>query len=532
MPDFLKEDGAFSGQKSTPLAFVPPEARAIGLFPAGVFAKPSADCHELDNTSLARWYFRDESILVPATISITPPYSLQGTQAESDIACRAHQASIRLPAEPPLIWTAADSCLDKTRISEDASRLICDSGEIPFRLAERHPLNQAFLDMSSYNWLQARSLFMRGTVNLDMSFVARTLWPLDFKLPEKPPAHPLAAHPLAIRARIREEPSGGARSAFSAETLWQAPDIHAPSPGQPVIAFILNGAQGDDDEAHGGHFAIATGRIGPGGAIHDWLVANFYTLDTESEKGIIAASVPLDNYFADINAGQAWYRPSHILVATLSSEHVATALQSALSSAFRDFYGHRLRYHHATANCAGISVDILRALGWRIPGRGAEGWLNAFGALLLTLARSGSLVQGKLQFDYLTEDRTRLYPAAAFEEIAANLLRLATKDCPPDGLSPFERRLAGDMDSLMLLRIPQFPSSRAWGEHAVVDAQEYRKRLPPRQEDRRIVPVPRRRLPAELAANEASCAGWQRSDYAVIGLGGFIIAVITALLLT
>ena len=88
------------------------------------------------------------------------------------------------------------------------------------------------------------------------------------------------------------------------------------------------------------------------------------------------------------------------------------------------------------------------------------------------------------------------------------------------------------MDSLMLLRIPQFPSSRAWGDHAVVDAQEYRKRLPPRLEDRRIVPVPRRRLPAELAANEAGCAGWQRSDSAVIGLGGLIIAVIAALLLT
>ena len=33
--------------------------------------------------------------------------------------------------------------------------------------------------------------------------------------------------------------------------------------------------------------------------------------------------------------------------------------------------------------------------------------------------------QGKALFDYLTEDRTRLYPAAAFEEIAADLLRLA-----------------------------------------------------------------------------------------------------------
>ena len=34
---------------------------------------------------------------------------------------------------------------------------------------------------------------------------------------------------------------------------------------------MLNGAQGDDDEAHGGHFALVTGRIGARGAIGDWI---------------------------------------------------------------------------------------------------------------------------------------------------------------------------------------------------------------------------------------------------------------------
>ena len=84
-----------------------------------------------------------------------------------------------------------------------------------------------------------------------------------------------------------------------------------------MLAFIVNGAQGDDDEAHAGHFAIVTGRIADDGAIGDWLVNNFYTLDAESEKGIIAAPVPLDNYLADLNSGQAYYRPSHLLVAVL-----------------------------------------------------------------------------------------------------------------------------------------------------------------------------------------------------------------------
>ena len=461
-----------------------------------------------------------------------PPDGEHSATADKDLTAGSLHALSSKAAEPPLIWTATDSCLDEVRISKDASLLICDNGEIPLRLAERHPLNQAFVDASSFTWLQERSLFIRGAMNPDGSFKARTFWPLDFRLPANPLLRPTAAEPLAIRTRIREEAAGGARSPFSAEALWRASDTEAISAGKTVIAFILNGAQGDDDEAHGGHFAIATGRVGPDGAIHDWLVANFYTLESESEKGIIAASVPLDNYFADLNAGQAWYRPSHILVATLRSERVADTLQSALSTAFRNFYGHHLRYHHAAANCTGISVDLLRALGWRVPGRGAESWLKAFGALLLTLARSGNLAQGKLQFDYLTEERTRLYPAAAFEEIGADLLRLATNGRPPGSLSHFERCLAEDMDSLMLMRVPQFPSSRQWGNHAVVDAGEYRERLPVREEDRRIVPVSRRQPPAELLGNTTGGTGWQRSDYAVIALGSLIVAMIAAYLLT
>jgi hypothetical protein len=35
-----------------------------------------------------------------------------------------------------------------------------------------------------------------------------------------------------------------------------------------------------------------------------------------------------------------------------------------------------------------------------------------------------SLSKGKATFDYLTEDQTRLYPAAAFEEMGADLLKL------------------------------------------------------------------------------------------------------------
>ena len=236
----------------------------------------------------------------------------------------------------------------------------------------------------------------------------------------------LAADPAAFRGWVRAQPQGGAQSPFVVESVWRRPGSSAPRAGQPLIGLMLNGAQGDDDEAHGGHFALMTGRIGVQGGIDDWLVNNFYTLDAESEKGIIAAPVPLDNYLGDLNSGQAWYRPSYLLVATLKDARSAAHLQSALGRVYNQFYRHQFAYQHARANCAGISVTTARTLGWQVPARGPESWLQAIVGLPLVAAREASLTKGKATFDYLTEDQTRLYPAAAFEEMGADLLRLAT----------------------------------------------------------------------------------------------------------
>jgi hypothetical protein len=137
---------------------------------------------------------------------------------------------------------------------------------------------------------------------------------------------------------------------------------------------MLNGAQGDDDEAHAGHFALVTGRVGPGGAMGDWLANNFYSLDLESEKGILASIVPLDNYLADLNSGQAWYRPSYLIVAVLKRERVANQVQGALERTYNQFYRHQLIYEHSTMNCTSISVDVLRHNGLNARARASTSW--------------------------------------------------------------------------------------------------------------------------------------------------------------
>ena len=224
---------------------------------------------------------------------------------------------------------------------------------------------------------------------------------------------------------MREAPHGGAQSPYSAVTLWQRDAADADWVGRPILALMVNGAQGDDDEAHGGHFALVTGRVAEDGGIGDWLANNFYTLDAESEKGILAAPVPLDNYLADLNSGQSWYRPSYLVVAVLRNAHAPALVQSALNRVYNQFYRHQLTYYHPSENCTSISVDALRAIGWPIPVRGPSSRLLAWIGFPFLALKERSIGKAKLAFDYLYTDQTRLLPAAALEEAFGSLWALA-----------------------------------------------------------------------------------------------------------
>src|SRR5271165_3450057 len=124
-------------------------------------------------------------------------------------------------------------------------------------------------------------------------------------------------------------------------------------------------------------------------------------------------------------------------------------------------------------NCASICIDVLRTLGWNVPGRGATSWTAAALGLPYFALRERSLAKAAQHFDYLTEEQTRLFPAAAFEEIGADLLRFATGQATraPTAL---ESMLIEDLDAIVFVRVPQLPSSRVWGDYPVAGAREYR----------------------------------------------------------
>jgi len=502
---------------------------AFGLYAAADFdledgaSALSGDCPTIPQ---ALWYFQRETIAVPKRGRPVATFAAR-VSVSDDLRSWLAQRDASTLEFPPLVWVAAAHVLTEARLSADASTLESRVGALRASLVPKIALNRSYFDATSAAFFHQRTVRARGTMN-GTAFAIRTLWPEDWRI-DRAPADALlppgVPETLALRARMRAQPSGGARSPFAASTLWRRAGVpDRIPPGRTVLAFMLNGAQGDDDEAHGGHFALITGRTDEQGSIADWLVNDFYALDSESEKGILAAPVPLDNYLADLNSGQSWYRPSQMLVLVLAQERAAVLLQAALNRVYNHFWRHQLPYRHASMNCAGISVDLLRLLGWHIAARGPASRAAATIAFPYVAATERSVAKARVAFDYLVEDLTRLMPAAAFEECGAAALRLAAaglaKSVSGAAAGPLERMLADDIERVLYVHLPQLPSSRVFGDAPVVTPWEFRARMPVEPQ---IVPVPPRPLPDALWPHDLVPVERPASHYAAIVWGTLLV---------
>jgi hypothetical protein len=468
----------------------------LGLFdPGELVAARGRDAAAVAGPAAA-WYFADEWVAIPAPGTPVAGHALH-TRPMHDVRRWGDAHAARAPREsPPLVWIGAPDAFRHARIDIDRATVAVDDGTRALVLADRLAQNRSWLDASSTRWLAARTLAVRGE-RRDRALFARTLWPEDFRLGPAPP--PLRALPdaptraLRLRAWIREPIRADAP--YDAATVWQR-DARARWDGASVVALVLNGAQGDDDEAHAGHFALATGRIADDGSIGGWLVNNFYSLDSESEKGILAAPVPLDHYQGELNAGQSWYRPSWIVAAVLDDARAAVRVQSAFGRVFAHFWRHQLPYYHPIDNCTGITIDTLSALGLDLARRGPTSRIGAPLAYPALLARERSLARAAIAYDYLVTDRTRLLPALAVEALFEALWALAEQRHDPRGT--LARELQHDLAALAVVRLPQFPSSRAFGAPPVVSLAEYRQRVPRDPAQRKIIALPERAFPDAL----------------------------------
>ncbi len=473
----------------------------LGLLPGTHFRLADGHCADCPTLKQGLWYFRGQTLAVPQGAPLSS-YAPTGDIMQDVRDWAAGGAAGQLDY-PGLVWLAAPHILDDATILPAGGLLrSVDGVQTGFHLTPKIASNRSFWDGKTTAFFAQRHVRMRGTYTAQQSaFIARTVWPKDFVIDgTKLAPQPLAADET-LRGFVRAD-GGGASSPYAARLLWERQPRLAQERqwrDKAVIGIMLNGAQGDDDEAFGGHFGIATGRMGGQGEWSDWIVNNFYNLDSYSEKGTIAAPVTMDNYLMDVNSGQSYYRPSYMLVAVLNQPRTAVAYQGGVQRVFNHFYRHDFNYRHAQANCAGISVDVFKALGWNVPERGPTSPLKAVGAYAYLAAKDMSLESGRKIYDYLTEEQVRLYPAVAFEALGEDLLQLVGAR-PGLGrtLSGFEKQLQSDVEALVLVRIPQIPSSRVMGSNPVFSFDEFMQRTPPDRADWKIVPVDARPFPAEL----------------------------------
>jgi hypothetical protein len=504
---------------------------SLGLYDAALFRAVDGRCPACPTPKQALWYFENDVIGVPRN-AVALPAPDSSLRVADDVRQWLASGGATYRRPPFLIWLGSRQLIEGASMQLDGKTLQLGNGKtLPLSFVAKLSSNRAYYDQSSTRFFSKRSARLRGSLETDSSgrhkFIARVIWPEDFRVD----ASTLSMQPLVANetlATLIDADNGGAESPFATRLLWRrgAGGV-ADLDRKPVIGFLLNGAQGDDDEAHGGHFAVITGWHRRGGALADWLVNNFYSLDTYSEKGIIASMLPLDNYLADLNSGQSYYRPSYLLVVVLRDSKAADLYQDAIQRVFDRFYRHEIEYDNARANCAGLSLDTLTGLGWQVPKLGPTSRARAVFGYYYSVATERSFASGRKTYRYLTEERTRLFPRAAFEVLGNDLLGLLGS--PNRQLTAYELLLRDQTEAVVFVRVPQIPSSRVFGNAPVASYDEYMARVPKNRKDWKIIPVDPRPFPSQLRERVPVEPMWSDTRVGLIAVAAPLLLIATPL---
>jgi hypothetical protein len=180
-----------------------------------------------------------------------------------------------------------------------------------------------------------------------------------------------------------------------------------------------------------------------------------------------------------------------------SQATIPGTIQAASNRVYQHFYRNDFVYAHATNNCAGISVDVLHKLGWKVPQSGSESVLKASAAYWYIAAQERSLTKGRAIYDYLNTEMTRLFPAVAFDAIGNDMLNIAHTSSTAT-LSGDMQNMAGQLEAIYFVRIPQLPSSRADGLAPVYSFEQYQQQAPADRSQWKIIPVTPNPLPDHL----------------------------------
>lgn len=473
----------------------------IGLLDAGKLKLTTGKCTDCASSPQSLWFFQDDYIAAPTSTVLVAGVSPK-LDRRADVKAWALMLDAAQLAYPTVTWIGAPQIMESATIGVDGKQVSMDGTPYGFTLVPKIHTNLSYANAATTAYLHQRPVRMRGALQDKAgkpTFVARTTWPADYAIDTQR----LSLQPLTRRADLKsyvQDPANVREGAVTTRLIWErTPGAGRNAAGKPVMGIMLNGAQGDDDESLAGHFGIATGYFGAHGKWADWAINNIYSLDSYSEKGIVAATLPMDNYLTDVNSGQQFYRPSYMLVAVLKNARTAVAFQGGIQRTLNHFYRHDFVYDQSSQNCAGVSIDVLRDLGWHIPQEGPTSRIKALAAYVYVAATEQSLKSGRGIYDNINEEQTRLFPARAFDAAGWDLLELV--NAAPSStrvLSSYEQQLKEDVEAIMLVKIAQIPSSRVWGSAPVYSFDEYMQRTPSKRADWKIVAVAPRRFPLAL----------------------------------
>lgn len=500
-----------------------PGSSQLGLYAQNQFQTVNGVCPSCQALPQALWYFRHETFSLPHSNALVTDFDATKRGVDDT-------QGLTPEALPALVWTGASQHWSGLTLNAEATTVTRAEGErFGFKLVPKIASNRSYWNASTSHFFNQGPLTVRGELEgqtlEEQALVVRAVWPQAFKLDLTAGTHPLQAGE-SLQSLVQFA-HGGARSPYQSRLLWEkSPGAAQQSSGKAALGILLNGAQGDDDEAHGGHFALATGWVGADGAYDTWLVNNYYNLASNSEKGIIAGVTPFDKYMGDLNSGQSFYRPSYMLVAVFSQPAIPQQIQALNNRVFQHFYRNDFVYDHARENCAGISIDTLRNLGWQVPPRGVESLLKASAAYWYVAVTERSLKKGRAIYDYLNTEMTRLFPAVAFDAIGNDLLNIAHTGDKTTLTSTVMQPMAEQLEAIYFVRIPQFPSSRADGLAPVYSFAQYLQQAPADRSQWQIIPVTPNPLPEPLKERLAR----QPKAPALLPLPAALLLIILAVL--
>ncbi len=230
-------------------AIIPAAAGVFGLYLGTDFRLTRGDCKDCATPKQALWYCRDDLVAVPSAHVKAADFS-PGLTAQADVkSWYANAKEEDLKARPPMLWMGSPRLVRDARLSAAGDAItLGDGANLPFRVTPKIKTNLSFYNDSSKAFYQQRLVRMRGEMQGD-TFVARTLWPQDWAIDEtQMKLQPLQANE-SLLGLVRQH-ANGKDERFETRLLREkTPAAARDWSGRAVIGIMLNGAQGDDDEA-------------------------------------------------------------------------------------------------------------------------------------------------------------------------------------------------------------------------------------------------------------------------------------------